>query len=104
MDALNTDSVFHIHIQLPEVFSHRFSARIPSQRMRVNQLLEEKIILSYSLDMERNNVWVVMRGKNQKEIMDILSTFPIIRDVKLDIHELAFYDTANNGLPELIMN
>jgi hypothetical protein len=36
--------------------------------------------------------------------MDILSTFPIIKYVKTTIHELAFYDTAPVGMPELILN
>jgi hypothetical protein len=36
--------------------------------------------------------------------MDVLSTFPIIKEVKVDVFELAFYDTAPAGIHELIMN
>jgi hypothetical protein len=36
--------------------------------------------------------------------MDVLATFPIIKDVKVEIFELAFFDSAPMGLPELIMN
>ena len=98
---LNT---FQIHIVLPDVFTRRFSALIPQQRERVNQLLEERTILSYALDIERNQLWVTMQAKNQEALMDILSTFPIIKDVRLEIFELAFFDSAPMGLPDLIMN
>ncbi len=95
---------FHIHIRLPDVFSARFTALIPNQRERVNQLLEERIILNYALDMNRANLWITMQAKNQLHVMDILATFPIIKDVKVEIFELAFFDATPIGLPDLIMN
>ncbi len=95
---------FQIHITLPDVFTRRFAALIPQQRERVNQLLEKNVILNYALDMERSNLWVTIQAKDQEEVMDILATFPIIKDVKVDIFELAFFDSAPKGLPELIMN
>lgn len=98
---LNT---FQVHITLPDVFTRRFAALIPQQRERVNQLLEERTILNYALDMERSQLWVTMQAKDQETVMDILATFPIIKDVKVDIFELAFFDSAPMGLPELIMN
>ncbi|MBS1637999.1 MAG: hypothetical protein JST26_18950 [Bacteroidetes bacterium] len=104
MQATDSLEVFHIHITLPDIFTQQFAALIPLQRQRVNKLLEDHVILNYCLDMGRNNVWMTMQAKNQKEAMDILSTFPIIKYVKVDIHELAFYDSAPTGLPELIMN
>lgn len=95
---------FQIHITLPDIFTRRFAALIPQQRELVNQLLEKHVILNYALDMERSNLWVTMQAKDQEEVMDILATFPIIKDVKVEIFELAFFDSAPKGLPELIMN
>lgn len=104
MPGLQTLETFQVHIKLPDVFTKRFAALIPAQRDRVNQLMDARVILNYALDMERANLWVTMQGKNQTEIMDVLSTFPIIKDVKVEIFELAFFDSAPMGLPELIMN
>lgn len=98
---LNT---FQVHIILPDVFTRRFAALIPQQRERVNQLMEERVILNYALDMERSQLWVTMQAKDQEAVMDVLATFPIIKDVKVEIFELAFFDSAPMGLPELIMN
>ena len=98
---LNT---FQVHIILPDVFTRRFAALIPQQRERVNQLMEERVILNYALDMERSQLWVTMQAKDQEAVMDVLATFPIIKDVKVEIFELAFFDSAPMGLTELIMN
>ena len=85
-------------------FSQKFYDLIPKQRKRINELLENGTILSYSLDMERNNLWVHIEAISEQEVMDILSTFPIIKEVKLSIHELAFFNSAPITLPELSLN
>lgn len=95
---------FLVHITLPEYFTPRFVALLPQHRKKINELLEKRIILSYSLDMERRNVWVFFQSKNESEIMDLICDFPILKEVTFDIKELAFHDTAPIGLPELIMN
>lgn len=104
MSGLQTLETFQVHIKLPDFFSKRFASLIPAQRERVTQLMEARVILNYALDMERANLWITMQAKSQKEIMDILATFPIIKFVKVEIFELAFFDSAPMGLPELIMN
>ncbi len=104
MSPLQTLDVFQVHIILPEIFSTRFAALIPQQYEKVNELLEKRVILNYALDMARTNLWVTIQAKDQIEVMDVLATFPIIKYVKLEIHELAFFDSAPIGLPELIMN
>lgn len=97
-------STFQIHIKLPELFSPRFASLIPQQRERVNALLDSRVILNYALDMERANLWITMVAENQEGVMDVLATFPIIKDVKVEVFELAFFDAAPIGLPDLIMN
>ncbi len=54
--------------------------------------------------MDRRNLWVFMEGKDMAEINSIIRSFPIMKFVTVRIHELAFYDTAPVGLPELILN
>lgn len=104
MSTFQPLDTFQVHIKLPEIFTRRFAALIPQQRERVNQLMEERTILNYALDMDRSQLWVTMQAKNQEAVMDILATFPIIKEVKVEIFELAFFDTAPMGLPELNMN
>lgn len=96
--------VFLVHFTLPEHFNHEMWDVIPAQRNVVNDLLEKRIILNYSLDMDRRNLWVFLEASDIQEVNNIIKTFPIMKFVKTRIHELAFYDTAPIGLPDLIMN
>ncbi len=96
--------VFLVHIQLPEIFTSQFYDLIPKQRKLINSLLEKRVVLSYSLDMERKNLWVFFETKGRDELNGILNLFPIIKNVKVKVRELAFYDTAPAHLQEPIMN
>ncbi len=96
--------VFLVHITLPEVFTAEIYQLLPQQRILINSLMEKRVILSYSLDMARKNVWAFMEAKDQKQLMKILATFPIIPHVGIRIHELAYHDAAPVSLPDLIMN
>lgn len=97
-------STYLVHVTLPEVFTARLVALIPKQRSMINDLLERRIVLNYSLDMNRHNLWVFIEAKSENAVLDIVKAFPIINEVKFNIHELAFFDSAPVGLPELIMN
>ena len=96
--------VFLVHIKLPEIFTSEFYDLIPKQRMLINDLLEKRVVLSYSLDMERKNLWVFFEAKNREDLNSVLNLFPIIKNVKVTVHELAFYDTAPLLMPDPIMN
>jgi len=96
--------VFLVHILLPEVFTSDFYALIPQQRKLINDLLEKRVVLSYSLDMERKNIWVFFETSDKDELKTVLDLFPIIKDVKVSIHELAFHDAAPLPMLDPIMN
>lgn len=96
--------VFLAHIILPDFFTQKFYGLIPEQRLLINRLLEDGTVKSYSLDMERKNLWVYIEASGEQEVMDVLSTFPIIKEVKVNIHELAFFDSTPVTLPDLNLN
>jgi hypothetical protein len=95
---------FMIHITLPDSFSPRFYELIPQQRSKMKELMDNNIILSYSLDMERKNIWILLEAKNEIAVYELLKTFPLIQLVEAEVHELAFIDKAHIALPELNLN
>ena len=42
--------VFLVHITLPDIFTPKFWELVPKQTKRINDLLEKRVILNYSLD------------------------------------------------------
>jgi muconolactone delta-isomerase len=97
-------STFLVDITLVDSFSSNFINQIPQQRKRINDLMNTSVVISYSLSMDRGKLWVVMEAKSEQEVMDVLSTFPLIKFMKPDINELAFHDNIHSGFPHLSLN
>jgi hypothetical protein len=95
---------FIVHITLPDYFDQHFYSLISEQRSQLAKLMEQRIVLSYSLDMDRKNMWLYVEAENEKKVMDLLSTFPVIKKVKISIQELAFLESAPQALPDLMLN
>jgi hypothetical protein len=96
--------VFLVHITLPDVFTQELYDLVPRQRELINRLLEKRIVLNYSLDMERKNIWVFFEVKDRTELGLILGSFPTIDGIHVTIHEMAFHDVAPLPMPDPIMN
>lgn len=93
-----------IDIQLPDVITEEFVAKIPSQRKVVDRLFLEGKIHLYSLAFDRSKLWIAMNAENEAEVWNILYTFPLIEYMNADIHELAFHNAGKSGMYELSMN
>src|SRR5689334_20206252 len=96
--------VFMVHIILPDVFTSGFYELIPEHKERINELLESRVLLNYSLDMQRKNIWAFVEVENIAEVRRLLRSIPMSHEVKVHIHELAFHTAAPVALPDLIMN
>lgn len=95
---------YMVDIALPEVLSEEFLATIPKQRAAVNQMMDEKIILSYSLAMDRSKLWAVIRAESESDVFDVLSEFPLIGWMRFDIYELAFNENAFHRMNFMSLN
>jgi hypothetical protein len=99
----NTNS-FLVHLFLPEFFGQELWGKLSAQRQVVNSLKDQQVILNYSMDMKRKNLWVFIQCSSLEEVESIIATFPIFPYVSYKIHELAYMDATPVGLPELILN
>ena len=95
---------FFVDVTLVDSFRPQFYALIPEQRRVVNEMMNEGILVSYSLSLERTKLWVVMEVKSEQEVLDVLAKFPLIKFMKPEIHELAFHDNVHSGFPHLSLN
>ena len=97
-------NVYMVHITLPDTFSAELYKLLPKHRAFINDLMDQRIILSYSLDMARKNVWAVFELNSEAEVVACLQRFPLIRFIEYQMHELAYHDTVSLKMQELIMN
>lgn len=95
---------FIVIVQLPEVFSPRFISLIPEHRSMVSEMINEGTILSYALSSDRSNLWIIMSGKGEEEILSKISSFPLARYMKFEVKELLFQQSASFVVPEPSLN
>lgn len=86
---------YMIDIDLPEEMTKEFLSLIPKQRKVVDNLVQDGVIDNYTLSFDRKKLWIVMNAQNENSAMDILSTFPLIGYMQLQLHELAFHVNAD---------
>ena len=97
-------SYFLIELALPLPLPAELIAIIPDQRARIDELLQEEKMLSYSLASDRSKVWAVVAAKDLFEAVSYLSDLPILRFAKPVVTELAFYNAPRFLFPALSLN
>jgi hypothetical protein len=90
---------------LPDLIDENFISLIPSHRLKVNELLEEGKIKSYSLSADRSKLWVVIKAESEMEVDELLSTLPLQhRMMDYEIVPLMFSQVTYQFLPALSLN
>ncbi len=95
---------FFVDFDLPETFSSEFVRLIPAQRRKVNELLNDGVILSYALSADRTKVWATINARSGQEVDAILEQLPLSPYMVATIHLLEFYNATGNGLPAISLN
>jgi muconolactone delta-isomerase len=83
---------FMADIALPSDFDARFVSLIPSQRMRINALMADGVLLGYSLNEERTRLWVVLEGESENDVRQLIQSFPLFHYMDVTIHPLMFHN------------
>ncbi|MBL0176439.1 MAG: hypothetical protein IPP94_14440 [Ignavibacteria bacterium] len=81
-----------VDIALPSEYNERFLALIPSQRMRVNALMNDGVLIGYSLSEDRTRLWAIVTGESERDVLEVVETFPLISYMRVSIHPLMFHN------------
>ncbi|WP_435353180.1 hypothetical protein [Emticicia sp. SJ17W-69] len=97
-------SQFMVEFELPNPFPEKLVIKIPSQRLVVNQLLEDGKIQSYALSIERDRLWCVVNAEDELEVIRIIGEFPLIDFMRPKITELMFNNAVVMRVPSFSLN
>lgn len=81
-----------------------FMAKIPAQRAKINEMMEQGRILSYSLSADRAKLWCIVNGDSEFEVLETIAEFPLINYMKPDISELMFNNVVSLRVPMFSLN
>jgi len=93
-----------IDIDFPDAPDDDFISLVSSQRTMINTYMHKGVVTSYSLSSDRSKLWVTILAHTEKEVGEILATFPLISYMVYSIHKLAFHNTAQFSMPPISLN
>jgi hypothetical protein len=95
---------YMVEFDLPLSFTEQFVALIPEQRAQVARLMRSGRITNYALSLDRKKLWAFVFGENENDVLDLISTFPLINYMRPQIHELMFNEYIASQFPAMSLN
>ncbi len=95
---------YMVTFELPVPFTPDFIQLIPEQREVINTLLAEQKIQSYSLSMNRDKLWCIVKANSKHEVINIVNSFPLIDFMPYEVSELMFHNVATIQIPAFSLN
>ena len=97
-------SEYMVIVTLPSQMSQEFVSLIPAHRARVNELMQQGVITSYSLAADRRMLWVTLITATEEEAVKTLMTLPLYPYMQHEIRELMFHNTPMFATPRFSVN
>lgn len=95
---------FIADIDLINPYSEDFITLIPFQRQKIDILMGDGIIVSYSLALDRSKLWVTFIANSEEEVYELIATFPLFKFMEPTVYELAFHNSISNNFPVISLN
>ena len=93
-----------VDFDLPNEFTPEFVALIPKQRKQIDELMAGGVVMAYALSNDRSKVWATINADSEEDLLQILHSMPLIQFMEPTVYELAFFNSAGNGLPAISLN
>lgn len=93
-----------IEFAIAENPDEMFFQLIPEQRAKIDKLMSEGKILSYTLDATRTKLWCIVNAENEFEAMDMIADFPLIAYMVPTILPLLFHNSVFLSIPKFSVN
>ncbi|GAC1598514.1 MAG: hypothetical protein NVS3B25_24470 [Hymenobacter sp.] len=96
---------FVVSLRLPAGYDKAFLALIPSHRAFINRLLNEKVVETYAISLDRSRGWVTMHGDDAAAVQALVEQFPLFRYMhEVEIEELFIFDSTASRFPRINLN
>lgn len=96
--------LFMADVRLPIIFSHEFVSLIPEQRMVLAELMQQRKIFSYTLNVERSRLWIVVAGENESDAREVLAKLPLDKFYSYTLEQLMFHEMAGMQFSVVSLN
>lgn len=94
-----------VEFEVMSPMDEQFISLIPRHRAKINDLMNKKKIVSYSLSFDRSRLWAIVRADHAYEVSSILSQLPLTPYMETEITELTFHNALHHWVvPTMSLN
>jgi hypothetical protein len=97
-------SQFMVEILLPSYMTEEFKEKIPAQRKKITELMENGHLMSCALSDDYAKLWCVVKAETEFDVMSVVSEFPLIDFMEPKISKLMFNNVVALRLPIFSLN
>jgi hypothetical protein len=91
-------------IDLITPFSEEFVELVPFQRDRIEELMDEGVVVAYSLSLDRSKLWITFISESEEDVYNLIGTFPLVAYMEPTVYELALHNSISNNFPIISLN
>jgi muconolactone delta-isomerase len=90
--------LYHVEFTLPDPMPALFIQLIPEQRSMVKKMMEQRVLRSYALSLDRSRMWCIFAANSEFELLEEVSRLPLSQYLTPRICELMFHNSAEMTL------
>lgn len=95
---------YQVSITFPSYLDQDFMSKIPVHRSYISKLIQNEVIDSYAISIERSKGWVVINAESEAKVHEYLAKSPLYRYFNIEIDQLMVYDSRIYRFPKLALN
>ncbi len=84
-------------------FSMEMQEQIPRQRMIVDKLFNQGVLITYTLAADRSKLWIVIQADNESELIQYIESLPMTKYCDYNYSEIMFHDSSM-FIPSISLN
>ena len=84
-------------------FSVEMHEAIPRQRLMIEQLFDQGILVNYTLAADRSKLWAVLAVSGESELVNYIESMPMTRYGDYDYKEIMTHDSIR-FVPSISLN
>jgi len=84
-------------------FSLEMQEQIPRQRMIVDKLFNQGVLITYTLAADRSKLWIVLQAESESELLQYIESLPMTKYCDYNYSEIMFHDSSM-FIPSISLN
>lgn len=94
---------YMVIFDLPSPFGEDMLDLVPEQKAAMDDLFEDGRLLSYTVALDRSQMWAIMLAEEESQLISYIDNFPMTNYMDFDYKEIMFHNTVHL-MPSMSLN